>query len=328
VLGFHRWGSAIILIAAVWLIGGLDRTVRAQVPSLLDWTHVFDSEVDGNASTTQDSSNATEPVVVSRHSEAAIEPSERPRQRDIQVPSSASQIVAATTENELQELSQWIRWLALMNLPPNFEDNRKWGAQRKVYDGVDVHFEGLRLDTKRKWKMVNHGTWSRYFIEFVDPAHRLEIAVRKLESRPNGRSFTSQVQIVAPLKLFGRVSQFVRDVQLVSVSVQADATVALDFELEVEIRINPLLFPPEVEFRPRVTQADVNLREFEVHRISQIHGDPAEWIGQGIRKVLDRKLNETNDQLVEKINTAIAKQQHKLKLSAGDWLKSSFHKVD
>jgi hypothetical protein len=145
-----------------------------------------------------------------------------------------------------------------------------------------------------------------------------------LQVHPTGRSFSTSVAIVAPLKLFARVTQFNRDVQLFSLSTRADAVVAMQIDCDVEIRINPLVLPPEVEFRPQITGAAVQLQQFEVHEISQVRGDAAEWLGQAIRKILERKLADTNDKLIEKMNGSIAKQQHRLKLSAQAWFDSSF----
>jgi len=280
-----------------------------------------------------------ETALTGESSPAAIEKTipadERPRPRSHAVPTTLEPPSAeprsiepppsSPTRQELKELSQWVRSITLMNLPPNIEDNRKWGRTKKVYDGFHLSLDGLRIDTKRKWKTVKHGTWSRYFIEFIDPADRLKIDVTRLEVQPNGRVFSTTLMILTPLKLFGRVSQFQRDFQWISVSTKAEAVVAMQIDCDVAIKINPLVFPPDVEFRPSVTAAQVELREFDVSEISQIHGDAAEWLGKGIQKVLQRKLTDANDKLVEKINAALAKQQDKLKLSAQAWLTSSFN---
>ncbi|MFM8187521.1 MAG: hypothetical protein ACKN85_03480 [Pirellula sp.] len=233
--------------------------------------------------------------------------------------------VASPTQTELKELSQWVRWLCLMNLPPNVEDTRKWGKQRRVWDGVDVKLDGLRLDTKQRWKMANDGTWSRYLIEFVDPAKELQVDVKSFDVEPDGRKFKTSVWVVAPLKLFGRVNQFARDVQLISVSAKADALVRMKVDCQVDIKLLPVSFPPDVEFRPTVTDASIELLEFRVHEISQIHGEAAQWIGDGIQDVLDRKLAEYKDKLVLKMNQSIAKQQSKLRISASKWLNSSMN---
>ena len=287
-----------------------------------DWFHALVVPSDMNSEETVDSTE----VVMASHAVGSIPESERPTPRPAELTEAASPAELGPSDSELQELSRWVRWFALRNLPPNIEDNRKWGRQKKVYDGVDMNWDGLRLDTKRRWKMVDHGTWARYFIEFIEPAQKLEIRVLSLNTQDNGRSFTTRVRIVAPLKIFARVSQFQRDIQLISVSMQADATVALEIDLEVGIRINPLVFPPDVEFRPKATRAEVQLLQFEMHRLSQIHGDLAEWLGQGIRRILDRKIVEYNDKLIEKINEGLAKQKDRLKLSAQDWLTSTLNK--
>jgi hypothetical protein len=244
--------------------------------------------------------------------------------RKLELPETLDQ-VASPTQEELKELSQWARWLCLMNLPANVEDTRKWGKQRRVWDGLDVKLDGMRIDTKQRWKMANDGTWSRYLIEFVDPANELKVEIKKFDVEPDGKKFTTSVWVVAPLKLFGRVNQFARDVQLVSVSAKADATVRMKVDCQVEIKLIPVSFPPDVEFRPKVTDATIELLDFRVHEISQIHGQAAEWIGEGIREILDRKLTEYREKLVIKMNQTISKQQSKLRISASKWLTSSMN---
>ncbi len=325
------WRS--ICVLGCWLaccaIGLVDSRLTpaafGQSTSFDDWFHGLE-ELEFPWSPQPTESKDSSGVVMASHAVVAIPDSERPAPRSAEFAEGSSPATVGPSESELEELSRWVRWLALRNLPPNIEDNRKWGRQKQVYDGVDMKWDGLRLDTKRRWKMVDHGTWARYFIEFIEPAKKLEIRVLSLDTHENGRSFATRLRIVAPLKLFARVSQFQRDIQWISVSMQADATVALEIDLEVGIRINPLVFPPDVEFSPKATRAEAQLLEFEMHRLSQIHGDLAEWLGKGIRKILDRKLVEYNDKLVAKINDGLAKQKDRLKLSAQEWLSSTFNK--
>ncbi len=255
----------------------------------------------------------------------SIDPKERPTDPTLDLPPTLDDVPLAPSASEQAELSSWVRWLVLRNLPKSFEDNRKWGKRKEVYNGFKFRREGWRIETERKWKDVQHGTWSRYYIEFVDPANRLEIAIRRFETSPNG-TMHIETQIVTPLKLFGRVSQWQRNVQLVSISADADAIVEMNVACDIQIRINPLKFPPDVEFVPHVHDATILLREFKVHDISQIHGPLAELLGRGIRQVLDDRLENYRDKLVEKMNSEIAKQQGKLKLSFQDWLQTSLKK--
>jgi hypothetical protein len=250
---------------------------------------------------------------------------ERPTTQNLALPDSLDQVIVPATADEKQELSSWVRWLVLRNLPPNFEDNRKWGKKKEVFDGIDFRREGWKVETKRKNKTVNHGTWSRYFIEFIEPADKLQVNIRQIEFPPKG-PIRVVTQVVAPMKLFGRVSQWQRDFQWISVSTNAEATIELNVACDIQVLMNPLKIPPDVEFRPVVTDATVSLQEFSVQRISQIHGPLAELLGKGIREVLDKRLEDYREKLVIKMNSEIAKQQGKLKLSFQDWLQTSVKK--
>jgi len=251
--------------------------------------------------------------------ETTVSPGQKPNSELLNPDPPKSEVSRASVK-ELEELSGWVRWVCLMNMPEDIEDTRRWGQQRQVIDGLDVKLDGLRVDTKRRWKMVNYGTWSRYKIEFVEPQKRLGVEIHRFDVEPGGKRFVTSATVVAPLKLSGRVNQFARDVQLFSVSAKADAVVAMRVDCEVDVRLIPVAFPPDVEFRPKIKDASVELREFRVHEISKIHGEPAEWMGDQIREVLDIKLEEYREKLVEKLNRSIEKQQEKLRISASQWM--------
>ena len=251
---------------------------------------------------------------------------ERPRDPLLQLPEKLSDVPLPASADERQEMSTWVRWLVLQNLPKNFEDNRKWNRQKEVFHGIHLRREGWKIETKRDKKTVNHGTWSRYYIEFVDPAEKLQVNIQKIEF-PSRGPVQVVTQVIAPLKLFGRVSQWSRGVQLISLSTNAEATVELNVASEIQVIFNPLQIPPDVEFKVLVKDASVSLREFEVQRISQIHGPLAELLGKGIREVLDDRLEDYREKLVLKMNSEIEKQKGKLKLSFNDWVKTSLKKA-
>jgi hypothetical protein len=132
--------------------------------------------------------------------------------------------------------------------------------------------------------------------------------------------------VVAPLKLFGRVSEWVRDVQLYSISTNATATVELNVVCDIDVRVNLLKVPPDVELLPVVLDASVGLQNLDVERISQIQGPAADILGKGIQEVLDSKLEDYREKLVQKMNSEIQKQKGKLKLSFQEWLETSVSK--
>ncbi|MDX1930181.1 MAG: hypothetical protein SFV81_26875 [Pirellulaceae bacterium] len=219
---------------------------------------------------------------------------------------------------------QLIMWLTTMireNLPPTYEDNKKWGLQKEVWDGVEIWREGRHLETKRKKKLVNAGTWTKYRVEFVEPDKNLHIEFQQLQSLPDGRIAFS-VSVEALLDVFGRMSQWVRDVQVISLSVNADATCKMTMSGTVKFQLNPLKLPPDVIIKPHVDHAAVELSHFRVRRVSQIGGDFAKALGEGARGAIDKKIEETNEKLVDKINKQIEKQQSKMVFSMQDWLQS------
>ncbi len=298
----HRFAPFVLWIALTTFCSVRDTSGQEPPESSLpDMSNFFDSELE------------------------PIPDEERPGAPKLVLPNSLAEVPLPISADERQELSTWVRWLVLRNLPPSFEDNRKWGREKEVVSGINFRREGWKIETKRKRKTVKHGTWSRYYIEFVDPAANLQVNIQKMEF-PKSGPIRVATQVIAPLKLFGRVSEWRRDVQLISLSTNAEATIELNVACDIHVIVNPLKIPPDVEFRPVVTNATVSLQDFEVQNISQLHGPLAELLGKGIREVLDNRLEDYREKLVVKMNSEITKQKGKLKLSLQDWMQTSVRK--
>ncbi|MCA9133743.1 MAG: hypothetical protein KDA45_11335 [Planctomycetales bacterium] len=219
-----------------------------------------------------------------------------------------------------------VAWLTAMvhdNLPPTYADDRKWGQQKEVWDGVKIWREGGRLETKRKTKTVNTGTWTRYRLTIVDPEQNVHIEFHRLETLPDGR-IAFEVSVECLLDVFGRLSQWARDVQLLSISAQADAACRLTLAGTVKFQLNMLKLPPDVAIKPHVDVAHVELTHYRVRRVSQVGGDFAKYLGQGLRSVVDEKLEDMNAKLVGKINAQLEKHSPRLEFSTEDWLRSKF----
>jgi hypothetical protein len=298
----HRFALFVLWIALITFGWVLDTAGQEpQGSSLPDMSNFFDSDIE------------------------PIPDNERPVDPKLVLPNSLAEVPLPISADERQELSTWVRWLVLRNLPPSFEDNRKWGREKEVVYGINFRREGWKIETKRKRKTVKHGTWSRYYIEFVEPSANLQVNIQKMEF-PKSGPIRIATQVIAPLKLFGRVSEWRRDVQWISLSANAEATIELNVACDIHVIVNPLKIPPDVEFRPVVTNATVALQDFEVHNISQLHGPLAELLGKGIREVLDKRLEDYREKLVLKMNSEITKQKGKLKLSLQDWMQTSVRK--
>lgn len=215
----------------------------------------------------------------------------------------------------------WLKQLIRENLPESYEDNKKWDQQKEVWDGVDISRDGLKIKTKSKRKSVNHGTWTRYQLKMVDPDRHLDIQFQKLEVMADGKiAFDVSTEML--LDIFGRMSQWVRDVQLISLSANADAVCKLSVQGTIEFQLNPLRFPPDIKIKPHVDAARVDISYFRVRRISQLSGPLAVQLGNGLRRALEGKLDESNDKLAEKMNRQLEKNSDRMMFSTQDWLQS------
>ncbi len=219
------------------------------------------------------------------------------------------------------ELEAWLTRLIRDNLPDVYEDDKKWGETKEVWNGVRLRREGFRVETERRIRTVNTGTWTRYKIEIVNPDETLVVQFHRLEPLENG-DIAFGVTVDCPMDVFGRLSQWVRDVQVISISANADAAARLTVTGTVGVEMNVFKFPPDVAIKPKVDTAHVELTHYRVRRISQIGGDFAKVLGDGLRNVVDRKLEDFNAKLVDKMNKQIEKQADKLSFSPQAWLKT------
>ena len=219
-----------------------------------------------------------------------------------------------------------IRSLVLATLPRDYENTKHWGETKPRWDGLHVSFDGLRIKTKRRWKDVNHGTWTRYKATLIDPEHQLVIQSDHLRQTAE-QHVAFDVTVDAKLALSGRLSEWQLGVQLYSFSAEADATVRLSMTCEAKLAFDTAKFPPDVLFVPRVTAAQLDLREFNLHRISEADGPLVRSLGDGLQDILQDEIHERRSKLIEKINRTLEKQSGKLRLSLHDLTVGGWSKV-
>lgn len=220
-------------------------------------------------------------------------------------------------------LSDLVTGLVRANLPDNYEKKKNWGNQTNVFDGLHVKMDGLRVDTKRKWKQVNHGTWTMYRVTFPKP-DELTVRVTNIHQLADGRA-GFDAEFAAPLELFGRLSEWQRGVQLISLSADADARVRLRVSVALKLKLDAgKKLVPDVLLEPEVTAAQLDLEQFRLKRLSQLHGPLAKHLGTEAREIIEDELADRNSELVAKINKQIAKKQDKLRLSLSDLASTKF----
>jgi hypothetical protein len=220
-----------------------------------------------------------------------------------------------TSELEVDEgLQQLVTELALAFIPHTYEDNRKWGKTKEVFDGLHVRREGWRIKTHRRKKQVNHGTWTRYEVQLRNPDERFNIRLHNLRKLADGRAAVD-IHCDARLRSFGRLSEWQYGVQLISLSAEADADVRLVMQCTFRVNLDLSHLPPEIVVDVHVDDADVTIRRFRMRRISQLSGPLVKQLSHEVREVLEDQIAKRQDKMVEKINQQIEKNEEKLRLS-------------
>jgi hypothetical protein len=224
-----------------------------------------------------------------------------------------------------ESFQAWVTDLVRDQLPEHYEKSKNWGHTKRVFGGWDLEREGIKVETRRKWIDVNDGTWTRYRITPLNPDKHLEVRVEKIEPL-EGNKVRLELSASAKLRVFGRLSQWERGVQLVSLSAEADTVVRVQGTVEVALKLDPTKLPPDVYLEPKVTTADVTIEKFDLRRVGQLDGPLIRSLSDETRDVLETELKERRKKLVESLNKKLAKKQDKLKFSFSDLVKSEWGK--
>ena len=162
-----------------------------------------------------------------------------------------------------------------------------------------------------------------YRVTFPKP-DELTVRVTNIHQLADGRA-GFDAEFAAPLELFGRLSEWQRGVQLISLSADADARVRLRVSVALKLKLDAgKKLVPDVLLEPEVTAAQLDLEQFRLKRLSQLHGPLAKHLGTEAREIIEDELADRNSELVAKINKQIAKKQDKLRLSLSDLASTKF----
>lgn len=222
-----------------------------------------------------------------------------------------------------RKLNQLITRLVLKSMPHEYERNKGWGAQVERWDGIKWYRDGWEIKTHSRRKMVNHGTWKKYSAALADPQHQFDVTVTNFHQTRDER-LGFQVNFMTKLDLFARQAEWVKGVQLYSLSAEGHATVRLTLDMDMAITLDPSRLPPDLIFNPNARRADLVVDEFRIDRISKLGGEFAIQVTRLARKELDDEIAEKEIELVTKINSAIEKNADDLRLSLADALQTTW----
>ncbi len=211
---------------------------------------------------------------------------------------------------------QFVRGMALMLLPETYSDDDDWGNQKRIQSGLNVRMDGLRLDTSRRWKEVNHGTWQRVDATLVDPEQHFQLAITLLPKLERG---VPRYRVSAKLRLraTGRQQRWNYGVKLYSVS--ADVVADVSFTADLQFRSDVLQTESGSKLRvlPHLETANARLDGFSLRGVSHAKGGAVREFGKLIDGMLQSAVKRKSEKLPTKVNAKIQKKPERFEVPAG-----------
>jgi hypothetical protein len=199
------------------------------------------------------------------------------------------------------------------SIPRQYERSKDWGRTKEITTGLRSSGNFFKFDIHRRKTAVNHGVWTKYRATLVEPEKHLAVRIENLRNLGGGRMALT-LFVTAKVQGWARTKVYERGVHLISV--EAEGTTSVRLWLDTEISIEPLpshAFVPGVAIRPEVKDARLKLDDFQLKRISNLRGDLAREIGDGLRHVIEDELS--GSKLAAKVNRSIEKRRDQLEFT-------------
>jgi hypothetical protein len=226
-----------------------------------------------------------------------------------------------------QSLSTIVQQLVIDSVPRQFSDDKKWGKQTKVVNGLTIKNDGDGLKIRKHTHEVNDGLWTEYRGELVDPNKELQIRVENLHSSGPGQS-SLQLFLAARLHGEARLEEWKNGVKLLNITTDADCKIEARIDMDVRWHWQPGTLFGDVAVEPKVTGADLRLVDFDLKKVSLLQGWAARELGDGLKHTVQKQLHREEPKLVEKLNAAIQKKQGKLRFSPDAAVATGFSKLE
>lgn len=209
-------------------------------------------------------------------------------------------------------LSHIARDVALAELPERFTDESDWDHEKTFTSRLRLAGKPLKPKIEKVKTQKRHGTWTRFMGHIPDPEKNLQVNVQNL--RTKGEETRFEVITRFPITGEAELQQWARGVQLLGVSVVADAELEIQMELRLVTRLVPTPLLATADLFVEVTSAEIEMTHFKIQRIGQADGKGAEWVGDQVKASLKRKVARRREKLVTQANKAIQRQMDQGKL--------------
>lgn len=233
---------------------------------------------------------------------------------------------AVLPEQASSAMLDFLASLVRDSIPEKHLDEKDWNRTKKFYAGIKFRREGLKLETERRWKTVNHGLWKKYEVQLIAPEKTLDVRLSNVHWQPDGR-LHARLTIVSELLVNVWQTQWNLGVRVYAIQSEARVRMVMDLDATVGFRLDPATLPPALVVDPHIEDASLRMASFHVNRIGNLGGDVAEELGEAaeglVRKLL---VQPQSEKLASKLNRQIDKKRDLLRIDAGDWLNRWFHR--
>jgi hypothetical protein len=223
-------------------------------------------------------------------------------------------------ESASQAMLEFLASIVRDNIPEHHADEKDWNQTKRIYAGIKFRREGIKLETERRWKTVNHGVWQRYEIDLVNPDQTLAVRLSEVRWLPDGR-LNVRLTIEATALVNAWQTHWNHDVRLYSIHCEAKTRIVLDIHTAIEFSTDTTTFPPALVIDPEIRYASIQMADFHVNRLGNLGGDVAQQLGEAVEGMIrSRLVKPKSEKFAEKLNSQIEKKRDRLRIDAADWM--------
>ena len=209
------------------------------------------------------------------------------------------------------ELSRLIHKMVVKEIPKEFEDRSGWGQTVPLTEKLrfpNLPRAKVKIGDKEEYP---HGLWKKFRVRVDDPAKDVTIQVREF-SRVDSKTIRLALDSEAALIGEGEVQHWQKGLPLGRVSGQADAVLALSMSFDVGVTLSTKKFPPELIVEPKLTELQIDLKEFNLRRVGndkilELEGESAKNLGNDMKDTLKSLIKALEPEIKSRANAAIEK---------------------
>lgn len=217
----------------------------------------------------------------------------------------------ANAQKDYADFSRLIHKMVIKELPKELEDRSGWGQMVPLTEKLrfpNLPRTRVRVGDKEGYP---HGLWKKFKVHINDPDKDLKINVREF-SKVDAKLFHLVVDTEVAFAGEGEIQNWQKGLALGKVAGQADAMLGLGTAFDVGVILNTKKFPPEVNIEPKLTDLQIDLKEFNLRRLVNpttniaLEGESAKKIGDDMKDMLRSLIKNFEPMIKARANEAIA----------------------